>query len=36
MNLHELFTPAAIAAHWEEVASNQIPYLGTGLFPAQK
>ena len=36
MNLHELFTPAAIAAHWEEVASNQIPYLGSGLFPAQK
>lgn len=36
MNLTEFFTPAAIAANWEEVASNQIPYLGTGLFPAKK
>ena len=36
MYLSEIFTPAAIAAHWEEVASNQIPYLGTGLFPAKK
>lgn len=36
MNLTEFFTPAAIAAQWEEVASNQIPYLGAGLFPARK
>lgn len=36
MNLVEFFTPAAIAANWEEVASNQIPYLGAGLFPAKK
>lgn len=36
MNLHELFTPNAIAAHWEENASNQIPYLGAGLFPSRK
>lgn len=36
MRLHDLFTPTAIAAHWEEVASNMIPYLGTGLFPAAK
>ncbi len=36
MNLTEFFTPAAIAANWEEVASNQIPYLGAGLFPAKK
>ena len=36
MNLLELFTPASIAANWEEVYSNQIPYLGTALFPARK
>ena len=27
MLLTELFTPKAIAANWEEVYSNQIPYL---------
>ena len=36
MLLTELFTPKAIAAHWDEVYSNQIPYLGTALFPAAK
>lgn len=36
MNLAEFFTPAAIASNWEEAASNQIPYLGAGLFPARK
>lgn len=36
MNLLDLFTPAAVAAAWEETASNQIPYLGTALFPARK
>ena len=36
MDLRELFTPAAIAANYEEVASNQIPYIGTALFPARK
>lgn len=36
MDFKELFTPAAIAANWNEVYSNQIPYLGTGLFPAKK
>lgn len=36
MDLREFFTPAAIASNWEEVASNRIPYLGTGLFPARK
>ncbi len=36
MDLREYFTPAAIAANWTEVSSNQIPYLGTGLFPARK
>ena len=36
MDLRELFTPAAIAANWEETASNRIPYLGEALFPARK
>lgn len=36
MDLRELFTPAAVAANWAEVASNRIPYLGEGLFPARK
>lgn len=36
MTLTELFNPAAIAANWEEVYSNRIPYLGEGLFPARK
>ena len=31
-----LFTPAALAANWTESASNRIPYLGEGLFPARK
>ena len=36
MNLREFFTPDAIAAQWNEAASNRVPYLGTGLFPAWK
>ena len=36
MDLREIFTPAAIAANWTEVVSNQIPYLGATLFPARK
>ena len=36
MNLTELFSPVAIAARWTEAASNRIPYLGEGLFPANK
>ncbi len=36
MNLQELFSPVAIAANWTEAASNRIPYLGEGLFPAKK
>lgn len=36
MDLRAFFTPAAIAAQWNEVASNSIPYLGVGLFPAKK
>ena len=31
-----LFSPAAIGANWTEAASNRIPYLGEGLFPARK
>lgn len=31
-----LFSPAAIGANWTESASNRIPYLGEGLFPARK
>ena len=31
-----LFSPAAIGASWTEAASNRIPYLGEGLFPARK
>ena len=36
MNFSELFTPAAIAVHWSETASNRIPYIGQNFFPAQK
>lgn len=36
MDIRALFTPAAVAAHWTEVASNRIAYLGEGLFPAKK
>ena len=31
-----LFSPVAIGANWTEAASNRIPYLGEGLFPARK
>ncbi len=36
MNLREIFTPAAVAAHFTEVGSNQLPYLGASLFPSRK
>ena len=36
MDLRTFFTPAAIAAQYNEAASNRIPYLGAGLFPARK
>ena len=36
MDLRAFFTPAAIAAQWNEVASNGIPYLGSGLFTSKK
>lgn len=36
MNLHDLFDARTIAAYWTEYASNQIPYLGRGLFTLRK
>lgn len=36
MKLTDVFTAKAIADNWTEVASNAIPYLGTGFFPAKK
>lgn len=36
MNLSEVFNSKAVAANYTEAASNQIPYLGAGLFPAKK
>jgi len=36
MNLRDFFTPRAIAANYEETASNRIPYFGEALFPAMK
>lgn len=36
MDLTKLFTARAIAAYYNEVASNAIPYLGAALFPAKK
>lgn len=36
MNLRDEFTSAAIALNYTNAASNAIPLLGTGLFPAQK
>lgn len=36
MKLTDVFTAEAIALNYTNAASNAIPYLGTGLFPAQK
>lgn len=36
MKLSDVFTAQAIALHYTNAASNAIPYLGTGFFPAQK
>lgn len=36
MNIRDFFTPAAIAASWQETGSNLIDYIGPSLFPAQK
>ena len=36
MNLTDVFTSEAIALNYTNAASNAVPYLGTGFFPAQK
>ncbi len=36
MRLTDIFTADAIALNYTNAASNAIPYLGAGLFPAQK
>lgn len=36
MDIRELFAPDVLAANWSEVYSNQVPYLGEGLFPRRK
>ena len=36
MKLTDVFTASAIALNYTNAASNAIPYLGSGLFPAQK
>jgi hypothetical protein len=36
MLLRDIFDAAALALHHTTVASNNIPYLGTGLFPPKK
>lgn len=35
-SLFNMVTATAIAAYYEELASNRIPYLGESLFPAEK
>lgn len=36
MKMSDIFTAEAIALNYTNAASNAIPYLGTGFFPAQK
>ena len=36
MDFSTIFTPASIAAHWDDTASNRIPYIGATYFPAAK
>ena len=36
MNIRDAFSAKAVAINRSEVASNRIPYLGTGFFPAKK
>lgn len=36
MNIRDVYNAKAIALVQTEVASNRIPYLGEGLFPAKK
>ena len=35
-NIFDIITAEAMAAYYEKLASNKIPYLGTGLFPSKK
>lgn len=35
-SLFEMVTAKAIAAYYEGIASNRVPYMGEGLFPAKK
>lgn len=36
MDFKSFITPVAVAANWTEMASNRVPYLGTGLFGSRK
>ncbi len=36
MNITELFSARSIATQFTEAASNRVPYIGEGLFPARK
>lgn len=36
MDIRAFFTPQAIAAQWTEDASNEMAYIGSGLFPGKK
>lgn len=36
MKLSEVFNAKAVAANYTEAATNDVPYLGAGLFPAKK
>ncbi len=36
MDINSIFEASVLAANYTEVASNRIPYLGEGLFPAAK
>lgn len=36
MKLSDIFTAEAIALNYTNAATNKVPYLGTGFFPAQK
>ena len=35
-SLFEMVTAKAIAAYYEGISSNRVPYMGEGLFPAKK
>lgn len=35
-SIFDMVTPQALVAYYEEIASNRIPFLGEGLFPADK